>query len=129
MKGTEAFSGMMDQEIPQKQYYTIGEVSRITGVRTHVLRYWENQGKILKPSRRRSRHRVYRPADIQLILEIKRLREEEKLTLPAMRRQLRQQPGSRMYQPSSPPRSFGNEALTLLHNIKKELESLKELLE
>jgi DNA-binding transcriptional MerR regulator len=120
---------MMDQEIPQKQYYTIGEVSRITGVRTHVLRYWENQGKILKPSRRRSRHRVYRPADIQLIFEIKRLREEEKLTLPAMRRQLRQQPGSRMFQPQPPPRAFGNEALTLLHNIKKELESLKELLE
>lgn len=119
---------MVDQNIPQKQYYTIGEVSRITGVRAHVLRYWENQGKILKPSRRRSRHRLYRPADIQLIFEIKRLREEEKLTLPAMRRQLRQQPGSQVFQPKPPPRAFGNEALALLEAIRKELEALKELL-
>lgn len=119
----------MEEAVPQKQYYTIGEVSRITGVRAHVLRYWESQGKILKPGRRRSRHRVYRPADIQLIFEIKRLREEEKLTLPAMRRQLRQQPGSQVFQPKPPPKTFGNEALALLHSIKEELEALKELLE
>jgi DNA-binding transcriptional MerR regulator len=119
----------MEEAIPQKQYYTIGEVSRITGVRAHVLRYWESQGKILKPGRRRSRHRVYCAADIQLIFEIKRLREEEKLTLPAMRRQLRQQPGSQSFQPQPPPRTFGNEALALLHTIREELEALKELLE
>jgi DNA-binding transcriptional MerR regulator len=78
------------EDIPTKAFYSIGEVSRITGVRPHVLRYWEEQGKILKPGRRRSRHRLYRPADIQLVLEIKRLREEEKLSLAAMRRQLRE---------------------------------------
>lgn len=120
---------MVDQKIPQKQYYTIGEVSRITGVRAHVLRYWERAGKILRPIRRRSRHRLYRPADIQLIFEIKRLREEEKLTLPAMRRQLRQQPGSQAFQPQLPPRTFGHEAMALLHGIREELLALKQLLE
>ena len=82
----------MEEEIPRKAFYSIGEVSRITGVHTHVLRYWEDQGKLLKPSRRRSRHRIYRPADIQLVLEIKRLREEEKLSLAAMRRQMKYKP-------------------------------------
>ncbi len=77
----------MEEDTPRKAFYTIGEVSRLTGVRPHVLRYWEEQGKLLKPSRRPSRHRLYRPADIQLIFEIKRLREEEKLSLAAMRRQ------------------------------------------
>jgi DNA-binding transcriptional MerR regulator len=117
----------MEEEIPQKKFYTIGEVSRITGVRPHVLRYWESRGKLLRPSRRRSRHRLYRPADIQLILEIKRLRDEEKLTLPAMRRQLQEQRAGAPV-PLQPPPAFGHEVAALLHSIKAELEALKELL-
>lgn len=121
----------MDQDIPQKQYYSIGEVSRLTGVKPHVLRYWETQGKILRPTRRRSRHRLYRLADIQLILEIKRLREEEKLTLPAMRRQLEAQRGAGLLRAPLPPapRGFPSEALALLHGIRAELLAIKELLE
>jgi DNA-binding transcriptional MerR regulator len=120
----------LEQEIPRKAYYTIGEVSRITGVRTHVLRYWETQGKILKPARKRSRHRLYRPADIQLIFEIKRLREEEKLTLPAMKRQLNPQALNRPPLPPPPPlRAMGHETLELLRDIRDELLKLKELLE
>ncbi len=120
----------MEEEFPRKAFYTIGEVSRITGVRTHVLRYWESQGKILRPNRRQSRHRLYRPEDIQLIFEIKRLRDEEKLTLAAMRRQLLPQAHRReaVYQPPLLPPSPENEALTLLRTIREELLSLKELL-
>ena len=120
----------MEEDIPRKAFYTIGEVSRITGVNTHVLRYWETQGKLLKPSRRGSRHRLYRPADIQLILEIKRLREEEKLSLTAMRRQMHPQPQRRL--PPSQPfffRSTDNQVLTLLRTIRDELLALKEILE
>jgi DNA-binding transcriptional MerR regulator len=121
------------EDIPQKQFYTIGEVSRITGVRPHVLRYWESRGKILRPSRRKSRHRIYRPADIQLIFELKRLREEEKMTLPAMRRQLKEQVGQYHRTrhlptpPSFPPVS--HPVLALLEEIRKELLAVKELLE
>lgn len=120
----------MEEDIPRKAYYTIGEVSRITGVRAHILRYWESQGKILKPGRKRSRHRVYRLQDIQLIFEIKRLREEEKLTLPAMRRQLNPQALNRPPLPPPPPlRALGNDALQLLKDIRDELLALRELLE
>jgi DNA-binding transcriptional MerR regulator len=120
----------VEENFPRKAYYTIGEVSRITGVKTHVLRYWESQGKLLKPSRRRSRHRLYRPADIQLIFEIKRLREEEKLSLTAMRRQM--QPQDRRRLPPSQPGLFpspDHQVLTLLKAIRNELLALKELLE
>ena len=120
----------MEEDFPRKAYYTIGEVSRITGVKTHVLRYWESQGKLLKPSRRRSRHRLYRPADIQLIFEIKRLREEEKLSLTAMRRQMYPQAQRRLPPPQpglfTPP---DHQVLTLLKTIRNELLALKELLE
>jgi DNA-binding transcriptional MerR regulator len=120
----------VEEDVPRKAFYSIGEVSRITGVKTHVLRYWENQGKLLKPNRRGSKHRLYRPADIQLIFEIKRLREEEKLSLTAMRRQMHPQLQRRLA--TSQPFPFptpDNQVLTLLKSIRDELLALKELLE
>lgn len=119
------------EELSLKRFYTIGEVSRITGVRPHVLRYWETQGKILRPFRKSSRHRLYRAADIQLIFEIKRLRDEEKLSLTAMRRQLQthdRSPGPR-YQAPLPLKTPEPEGLALLRTIREELRALKELLE
>ena len=118
----------MEEDFPRKAFYTIGEVSRITGVKPHVLRYWESRGKIIRPGRRGSRHRQYRPADIQLIFEIKRLREEEKLPLAAMRRQLdsrKLQPFSFAFLPHSPE----GRLLTLLRDLREELRGLKELLD
>jgi len=120
----------VEEDFPRKAFYSIGEVSRITGVKTHVLRYWENQGKLLKPNRRGSRHRLYRPADIQLIFEIKRLREEEKLSLAAMRRQMRYKPEQhRLIPPRAIPLPVDNQVLTLLKSIRDELLALKEFLE
>ena len=114
-----------------KRFYTIGEVSRITGVRPHVLRYWEVQGKILRPFRKSSRHLLYRVADIQLIFEIKRLRDEERLSLTAMRRQLQshQQGPTPRYQAPLPLKPPEPEGLALLRSIREELRALKELLE
>jgi DNA-binding transcriptional MerR regulator len=119
----------VEEDFPQKQFYTIGEVSRITGVKPHVLRYWESRGKLIRPGRRRSRHRLYRPADIQLIFEIKRLRDEEKLTLAAMRRQLQPEARGRALSPPPPLRPPENQALALLKSIREELKALKALLE
>jgi DNA-binding transcriptional MerR regulator len=121
----------VEENFPVKAFYTIGEVSRITGVKTHVLRYWETQGKLLKPSRRGSRHRLYRPADIQLIFEIKRLREEEKLSLTAMRRQMHHKPEHHRLPPSQPGLFGGadHQVLNLLRTIRDELLALKEFLE
>ncbi len=125
----------MEEQVPHKQFYTIGEVSRITGVRPHVLRYWESRGKILRPTRRKSRHRLYRPADIQLIFELKRLRDEEKMTLPAMQRQLKDQVGQyhrtrNLPQPPPPALSqVSHPVLALLQEIRRELLDLREILE
>jgi DNA-binding transcriptional MerR regulator len=119
----------VEEDFPRKPFYTIGEVSRLTGVNPHVLRYWENQGKLLKPSRRRSRHRLYRTADIQLIFEIKRLRDEEKLTLAAMRRQLNPQTRRLPSPPPFLPRSPEGSLAALLRDLKEELKALKALLD
>jgi len=119
----------VEEDFPQKQFYTIGEASRITGVKPHVLRYWESQGKILRPSRRRSRHRVYRLQDIQLIFEIKRLRDEEKLPLAALRRQLHPRPQHQRQVSPVFPTAPQNEVKSLLQAIRDELLALRELLD
>ncbi len=120
---------MVEEDIPRKAFYTIGEVCRITGVHPHVLRYWEDRGKLLKPSRRRSRHRLYRPSDIQLIFEIKRLRDEDKLSLAALRKQLNPQPPRQPQAPAAYPVAPQSEVKSLLQAIREDLLALKELLE
>ena len=60
-------------EIPDKLYFRIGEVSRLTGVRQHVLRYWESEFPGLGPKKSGTGHRLFRRKDVELILEIKHL--------------------------------------------------------
>ena len=46
--------------IPDKLYFKIGEVKKITGIEPHVLRYWESEFRIIKPQRASSKQRLYR---------------------------------------------------------------------
>jgi DNA-binding transcriptional MerR regulator len=77
-------------EIPDdKKYFRIGEVSRIIGVRPYVLRYWESEFPQIRPHRADSKQRTYLKKDLEMILEIKRLLYEEKLTIEGARRKLK----------------------------------------
>ncbi len=60
---------------------TIGEVSRATGIKTHVLRYWEQQFPMLEPLKRSGGRRYYRTSDMELIETIDRLVNKEGYTL------------------------------------------------
>lgn len=64
---------------------TIGEVTRVLGIRQHVLRYWEEQFPMLQPVKRSGGRRYYRPQDIALIAEIDRLVHREGFTLRGAR--------------------------------------------
>ena len=57
----------------KKLYYSIGEVSEITGLKQYVLRYWESEFTHLRPSKNSAGNRNYRKSDIDLINEIKDL--------------------------------------------------------
>jgi DNA-binding transcriptional MerR regulator len=77
-------------QIPDdKRYFRIGEASRIIGVEPYVLRYWESEFPQIRPQRADSRQRTYQRKDLEIILEIKRLLYEEKLTIEGAKRQLR----------------------------------------
>ncbi len=65
----------------KKLYYSIQEVSELTSVKKHVLRYWENEFAQLRPSKNRAGNRTYRESDIKTIFLIKHLLYEEHFTI------------------------------------------------
>ena len=76
--------------IPDRLYFKIGDVARICGVETYVLRFWETQFPQLKPNKSGTGQRLYRRGDVELALEIKRLVHGEGYTLSGARHALDQ---------------------------------------
>ncbi len=75
-------------EIPDKRYFTIGEVSTLCAVKPHVLRYWEQEFSTLRPSKRRGNRRYYRHEDVLMVRQIKDLLYEQGFTISGARAQL-----------------------------------------
>jgi len=73
----------------ERLYYRIGEVSRITGLKPHVLRYWESEFKAIRPHKEGSLQRLYRRKDLDLILKIKKLLYEEGFTIAGAKKKIR----------------------------------------
>ena len=69
----------------KKLYYSIGEVSKMIGLKSYVLRYWETEFKQLAPPKNRAGNRTYRQKDIDLILKIKNLLHDKKFTIEGAR--------------------------------------------
>ena len=67
--------------IPDRLYFKIGDVARICGVETYVLRFWETQFPQLKPNKSGTGQRLYRRREVELALEIKRLVHREGYTI------------------------------------------------
>ena len=74
--------------IPDKQYFKIGEVSEILELEPYVLRYWESEFNILKPTRTRAQQRLYHRKDLDLLMEIKNLLYIDKLTIAGAKQRL-----------------------------------------
>jgi DNA-binding transcriptional MerR regulator len=104
-------------KIPDKLYFKIGEVSDISGLPSHVLRFWESEFKKIKPRRTSTGQRSYTPKDVAMILEIKHLLHEKKFTIEGARKYL-----SAKNRPASDDKDF-------LTDLKKELVSIRDLLE
>jgi len=119
--------------IPDKLYFKIGEVSDITGVEPHVLRYWESEIRSIRPQRASSKQRLYRRADIENILILKKLLHEDGYTIPGARKYLSglkknttKKPDKvkeKAPKPSTSLQSFCQEMRADLEEIRKMLES------
>jgi DNA-binding transcriptional MerR regulator len=67
-------------------FRTIGEMADVLGVRTHILRYWEEQFPMLRPLTRAGGRRLYRPDDVALLHTIHRLLYSEGYTIKGARK-------------------------------------------
>jgi DNA-binding transcriptional MerR regulator len=73
---------------PVQEYFSIGEVCELTGLRPHVLRYWESQFRFLSPTKNRSGNRVYQRREVDLIMLVKHLLYTEKYTIEGARQRV-----------------------------------------
>ena len=80
----------MKEPIARKEYYSIGEACAVTGLKPHVLRYWESNFAILRPKKNRAGKRTYRPKDVELILLVKHLLYDQKYTIEGANQKLRE---------------------------------------
>lgn len=79
----------IDHSLPEKTHFLIGEASKLCGVKEHVLRYWEQEFKELKPVKRRGNRRYYRPEDIITAKKIRDLLYDQGFTIKGAKRKLK----------------------------------------
>jgi DNA-binding transcriptional MerR regulator len=115
----------MPSRLPEKIYFKIGEVSEIVGVEPYVLRYWETEFDLLKPSKAPSKHRLYKKRDVELLLEIKRLLYTEGFTIEGARKKLKEAKKEEKNQLKLPLTE--QKYKSALVKLKKELETLRRL--
>jgi len=77
-------------ELPDKLFFKIGEVAKLTGVKQHVLRYWESEFSAIRPQKSKTNQRLYRRKDVEAVLAVKHLLYERKFTIEGARRHLRE---------------------------------------
>jgi DNA-binding transcriptional MerR regulator len=75
--------------LPEKLFFRIGEVGRLTGVKPYVLRYWETVFPRIRPQKTRSGQRLYKRKDVETILLVKKLLWDQRFTIEGARRRLR----------------------------------------
>ncbi len=118
-------------DLSRKLYYTIGEVSELTGIKPHVLRYWESEFPTLRPRKGRGGSRRYRRADIEHVLTIRELLHERGYRIDGARRHLEDQ-----RRQATAPSSRGSQLFLefsemdrpgQLAYLRRELEEIRDL--
>jgi DNA-binding transcriptional MerR regulator len=109
-------------ELPDKQYFKIGEVSRITGVKPHVLRYWESEFRSIRPQKSRTNQRLYQRRDVELLLLIKQLLYQEGYTIAGAVKRLRELARERRA-------NTATDEVELLKSVRAQLEELVALVD
>lgn len=117
----------------RKLYYSISEVSKITGIEQYVLRYWETEFEQLRPQKNRAGNRIYTNKDIQLILHIKTLLRERKFTIEGAKKIMENYSPDKLLHVDAQDDSSDKQELQSpkkdKSSLHKDLEEIKSLLE
>ena len=119
--------------IPNKLYFSISEVAEMTGVKPHVLRYWESEFPDLRPKKNRAGNRSYREKDIRMVMTIRDLLYKQGFTIQGARMQLRErprrdEPAATLVQPQL-QLPEADRTRDLLRTMKRELLELRKRLD
>ncbi len=110
----------MAGKVSQKLYYDISEVSKMTGVKPYVLRYWESEFPSLKPLKTATGQRKYKQKEIDQILQIKELLRKESYTIAGARKKIGKGQTGEIRK---------KDIVSVLEHTKEELVKLKDLLD
>jgi len=116
----------MAVEIPDKLYFKIGEVAELTGIKPHVLRYWESEFALFRPAKSRTQQRIYRRKDIELVLRLKELLYNQGFTIAGAKKKLREPPPPPEDQLALPLPSAER---LLLEEVRRDLRRLRKTLD
>ena len=117
----------MEEKAIKRLYYSISEVSKITGLKAYVLRFWEMEFQDLRPAKNRAGNRIYQVSDIRLVFLIKKLLYQEKYTIEGARQRLLEMKKKKDGQLQLPLADYqGND---LIEQLKTGLKELLEILE
>ena len=129
----------MSQPQIKKLYYSIGEVADLTTLKPYVLRYWETEFSVLKPTKNRAGNRIYKDKDIKIIFHIKYLLYDQKYTIEGARNQLKALNFEEMGEIGSPKLKLSKAApakendedtlINALSKIRKGLSDMKKILQ
>lgn len=107
----------MNVNLPEKRYYSIGEVAKAFDVNPSLLRYWEKEFKQIQPQKKTSGIRKYTPTDIENIQLIHHLLKEKGMTLEGAKNHLKVAKNKEKNK---------IQLLNRLENIKTQLEALRD---
>ncbi len=108
----------MKLDLPDKLYYSIGEVAKAFDVNTSLLRYWEQEFPILRPKKNKKGNRYFTPEDLNNLKIIYHLVKEKGYTLD----------GARIALTTNSKISETITMIDRLEFVKAELQKLKESL-
>ena len=112
--------------IPDKPFFKIGEAARLCALKPYVLRYWETEFHSIKPQKTRSRQRLYRRQDVELLLRIRNLLYDQRFTIEGARSRLRELGHDEGAPPPLPPPEVDVETMRKIKQSVVELIGLVE---
>ena len=98
----------------------------LTGIPAYVLRYWESEFKLLRPKKNPAGQRLYRKRDVDLILRIKALLYNERLTLEGAKKRLQTETRARHRQLDLGLNDANSRAI--IRRVRQRLEAVRQLL-
>ena len=112
----------------KRDVFKAAEVCEVVQLQPYVLRSWETEFPKIGVVPSGGGPRVYRRADVELVLRIKQLVFEEGLTLSGARRRLEEESDRETAPPLLVEEVLGAKAREKLNNVRSGLQSILQLL-